>query len=78
MLITVVSIEDLKYNAREGTELYIKLQTSEYEFDEENFGNFVLDDSFQKWRESQKNMTKTITKTKAQPISINVHFNEEK
>ena len=78
LIITIVSVDNLKYNPNEDNEIYVKINTVELEFNEEDFGNFALDDSFQKSRESQQNMSKSIIKTNPRTASLSIDFNEEK
>jgi hypothetical protein len=77
LLVTIVSARNLSTKHGDG-EVYVEIKTYERNYEEEQFGNFALDESFQKGKESQQKMTQVVNTTSAFPIDKNVVFNEEK
>ena len=77
LLITISFAKNLTSKYGHG-DVYIELKTYEHNFEEENFGQFALDESFQRGIESQQRNTKLLNRTSAVPFSKTIYFNEEK
>ena len=78
LYVNIFSARNLLHLTQNKGDIYVKVKTYEHNFDEEQFGNFALDDSFQKGRESQAKMTQAVTVTSSLPIQDHVIFDEEK
>lgn len=78
LLVNIYSARNLLSLTQSKGDIYVQIKTYEHHFEEDQFGNFALDDSFQKGRESQAKMTQTVTVTSSAPVQDYIIFDEEK
>ena len=77
LFVTIVSARNLTSKFGAGN-VYVEIKTYEHNYEEEQFGNFALDESFQKGKESQDRNTKILNVTGSQPLAKTILFDEEK
>ena len=75
--VTIVSARNLSTKNGDG-DVFVEIKSYEHNYEEEQFGNFALDESFQNYRDSQRRMTQAVNVTESRPIDKNVIFNQEK
>ena len=78
LIVSIISARNLRSLTNDSGDVYVKIKTYDHDIDEEQFGNFALDDSFEKGRESQQKMTQALTVTTAYPINDYIMYDENK
>jgi len=77
LMISVVSARNLTSKFGSGN-VYVEMKTYEHNYEEDQFGKFALDESFQKCKESQSRSTKLRNVTSSEPFSKTIYYDEEK